>query len=77
MSVCLRPVIEKWGESYTYSIDHDAVVDLMREVAARADAGETWRHDYGDVTVVGPVLRCPFRRAAGAVRGEGGGQGQL
>jgi len=35
MSVSLRPVIEKCGEPYTYSIDHGVVVNLMREVAAR------------------------------------------
>lgn len=52
MSLCLRPVIEQWGESYDYSIDHDEVVNLLREIAARADAGLTWQHDYGDLTVV-------------------------
>jgi hypothetical protein len=52
MSVCLRPVIETWGESYTYSIARDEIVNLLREVAARADAGETWEREYGDVAVV-------------------------
>ena len=52
MSLCLRPVIEKWGESYDYSLEHDEDVDLLREIAARADAGQTWQHDYGDLTVV-------------------------
>jgi hypothetical protein len=53
MSLCLRPVIEKWGEPYTHSLAHDEVVNLLCEIAARADAGETWRREYGDLTVVG------------------------
>jgi hypothetical protein len=52
MSLCLRPVIEHWGESYYYSIEHDEVVNLLREIAALAAAGRTWQHDYGDLTVV-------------------------
>jgi hypothetical protein len=50
VSRCLRPVIEKWGEPYTYSIAHDEIVNLLCEVAARADAGEA--REYGDLTVV-------------------------
>jgi hypothetical protein len=53
MSLCLRPVIEKWGESYTYSISHDEVVNLLHGLATRADAGETSQREYGDLTVVG------------------------
>ena len=52
MSLCLRPVIERWGESYDYSVEHDEVVNLLCEIAARADAGRTCQHDYGDLTVV-------------------------
>jgi hypothetical protein len=52
MSVCLRPVLENWGESYTYSIPHDEIVSLLCEVAARAVAGETKQQEYGDLTVV-------------------------
>jgi hypothetical protein len=52
VSHCLRPVIEKWGEPHTYSIAHDEIVNLLCEVAARADAGETRQHEYGDLTVV-------------------------
>jgi len=53
MSRCLRPVIEKWGEPYTYSLTCEEVVNLLCEVAARADAGGTWQREYGDLTVVG------------------------
>jgi len=53
MSLCLRPVIEKWGEPYTYSLTHEEVENLLCEIAARANAGETWQREYGDLTVVG------------------------
>ena len=43
----------KWGESYSYYLAHDEVVNLLCEVAARADAGESWQREYGDATVVG------------------------
>jgi hypothetical protein len=53
MSRCLRPVIENWGEPYTYSLTREEVENLLCEIAARADAGETWQREYGDLTVVG------------------------
>jgi hypothetical protein len=49
MSLSLRPVIEKWGESYSYCLAHDEVVNLLCEVAARADAGDTWQREYPEV----------------------------
>lgn len=52
MSVCLRPVIEQWGESYTYSIPHEDLINLIHELAARADAGDMRVDEYGDKTAV-------------------------
>jgi len=40
MSLNLRPVIEKWGEGYSYgSIEHEEVVDLIDAVAWFAGTG--------------------------------------
>jgi hypothetical protein len=52
MSVVLRPVVEQWGESYTYSLNQDEMLDLIEEVAARAEAGQTIRTEYGDLVVM-------------------------
>jgi len=40
MSVCLRPVIEKWGESYSYGTEHDEIVALIDAVAWFAGTGD-------------------------------------
>ena len=53
MSICLRPVIEKWGGSYSYRLDHDEVVSLIDAIAWMAGTGDICdgqisHAEYGD-----------------------------
>lgn len=52
MSLCLRPVIEKWGESLTYSTREHDIVDVIAALASAARAGEVAQHPYADLRVV-------------------------
>ena len=52
MSLCLRPVVENWGESMTYSSRERDITDLLAELAHQAHAGEVAQHPYGDLRVV-------------------------
>ena len=52
MSLCLRPVVEKWGESLTYSTRERDIVDVIAALASDAQAGEITQHAYADLRVV-------------------------
>lgn len=55
MSGRFRAVVEQWYEGLDHSLEHDAVVGLLREIAYRAglDNGlQTREVEYDDVTVV-------------------------
>jgi hypothetical protein len=52
MSCSIRPVVERRGVACSYAIAHDEALKLLSEIAKRADAGETRRIEYGEVTAV-------------------------
>jgi hypothetical protein len=52
MRCSIRPVVERRGVAHPYAIAHDKVLKLLREIAKRADAGETRCKEYGEVTVL-------------------------
>ena len=52
MSLCLRPVVEKWGEGLTYSSRERDITDLIGALAHEAQAGEVAQHSYADLRVV-------------------------
>ena len=60
MSLCLRPVIEKWGESLTYSTREHDVTDCLAALAHQAQAGEVAQNSYGDLQVVWIENGRPF-----------------
>ena len=52
MSLCLRPVVEKWGEGLTYSTREYDITDLLVALADQAQAGEVAQNSYADLRVV-------------------------
>jgi hypothetical protein len=51
MSLDFRPVTEVWGEVESCSLQRDEFMDLMEEIALRAQI-RSQRHQYADVTVI-------------------------
>lgn len=48
MGLDLRPVIEKWGPHYSYQLGHEEMVELLAEIAGRADTA-CITESYGDL----------------------------
>jgi hypothetical protein len=48
----IRPVVEKWGPSYSCLLEHEETIDLLREIATRATTENHRQTEYGDLEVV-------------------------
>jgi hypothetical protein len=52
MSLCIRPVVETWGESLTYSSRGTPIHDLIEAIADQVSSIKNGTFSYGDITVV-------------------------
>lgn len=49
MSICIRPVVETWGESFAYSSRETHISQILEAIAESADKDFTTEtHNYGE-----------------------------